>query len=562
LASRSPGGFIARRLTFTIVATSLFFGWACLVGFQRNMLSPVVALSLLASINAVLAIAWINGVGRELNFMDEQRVNSERFLEEIIDAAPAVIYLRDLKGNLLRSNREFEQVRAACSEEQALFPPDGELSPAEARVLSERAGHSQEIECRMHGEKHTFLSQHFPVFNKLDRLVAIGVVATDITDRKKMEVALRKSEESFRVLADAIPVVVWTSDDQGRASYFNFRWLEYTGLELAESLDFGWKRALHPDDAETVQKALARGTVTLDPLAIETRLRRRDGTYRWHSTRAIPTVENNKLVRWFGTCIDIDDQKRLNDILENKVAERTQALTRVNHELEAFSYSVSHDLRAPLRSMDGFSRLVLEKYGDKIDDQGRSYLNRVRSASQSMAGIIEDLLMLSRIGRTEIVRESVDLSQLAEEIIDEKRRVEPERNVDVRIEGHLHAVGDASLLRIALFNLFDNAWKYTSKRNPSRIEFFSRNEPNGKKIFIVRDNGEGFDMAHADQLFKAFSRLHRSVEFPGTGIGLVTARRIFERHGGEIWAESALGQGATFSFTVPNKTVPNKREAQ
>jgi light-regulated signal transduction histidine kinase (bacteriophytochrome) len=235
--------------------------------------------------------------------------------------------------------------------------------------------------------------------------------------------------------------------------------------------------------------------------------------------------------------------------LNTALRDRAMILESVNHELEAFSYSVSHDLRAPLRAVDGFSRILLDEYADCLDDIGRDRLRRVRAAAQHMATLIDDLLKLSRITRSELKREDTDLSAVASEVIEELRKQEPGRNVQCTIEPGLIVWGDARLLRIVLDNLLGNAWKFTSKRPEARIEF-GRQMQNGEPVYFVRDNGAGFDMAYAEKLFGAFQRLHDTSEFPGTGIGLATAQRIIHKHGGRIWAEGAVEQGATFYFTL------------
>lgn len=250
-----------------------------------------------------------------------------------------------------------------------------------------------------------------------------------------------------------------------------------------------------------------------------------------------------------------EEIRQLNVNLEQRVLERTNDLAVANQELEAFSYSVSHDLRAPLRAMDGFSQALLEDYADKLDDQGKDYLQRVRNATQRMGQLIDDMLTLSRVTRTAMRRETIDLGALAAAVIAELQRSEPERKVDWRIEPDLIAQGDAGLLRIVLVNLLGNAWKFTGKTANAKIEFGAASVPDagnaeGMTAFFVRDNGAGYDMAYADTLFGAFQRLHPVSDFPGTGIGLTLVQRILHRHGGRVWAEGAVGQGATFYFTL------------
>jgi signal transduction histidine kinase len=243
-----------------------------------------------------------------------------------------------------------------------------------------------------------------------------------------------------------------------------------------------------------------------------------------------------------------------NEQLRSEIGERkniTEALIEANKELEAFSYSVSHDLRAPLRTIDGFSHALLEDCADKLDDEGKAHLNRIRAATQRMGMLIDDLLNLSRLSRTEMRRQSLDISALAGSIASELQKAQPERQIELRIEDGLKTTADPGLLRVVLENLLNNAWKFTSKRDSAHIEFgMARGNGNGAAAYFVRDDGAGFDPAYADRLFGVFQRLHAMTEFAGTGVGLATVQRIVHRHGGRIWAESAVGQGATFYFTL------------
>ncbi len=242
--------------------------------------------------------------------------------------------------------------------------------------------------------------------------------------------------------------------------------------------------------------------------------------------------------------------KKLNIELERRVFERTAQLELANKELEAFSYSVSHDLRAPLRSIDGFSTALLQDYSDKLDETGKNFLRRVGKATQKMGVLIDDLIKLSRISRTELRRTQVDLSLLSQNIISELQRDEPNRNVEFIIAQELKAECDPNLINVVIENLLRNAWKYTSKKTNSCIEFNTIQNNEEKITYFVKDNGAGFDMKYAEKLFGPFQRLHSETDFPGTGIGLATVKRIINRHGGNVWAEAEIEKGATFYFTL------------
>jgi signal transduction histidine kinase len=248
---------------------------------------------------------------------------------------------------------------------------------------------------------------------------------------------------------------------------------------------------------------------------------------------------------------DSELQKAQNE-LEQRVSERTRELESTNQELEAFSYSVSHDLRGPLDALNGFSYMLLKNYSDKLDATGKESLQSIRAAAMRMSELIDDLLNLSRITSSAIHREKIDLSEFAHTIMAELRRAKPDRDVEFVAAPSAEAFADARLLRIVMDNLLRNAWKYTSRHATARIEF-GRQDKNGRSVYFIKDDGSGFDPNSADRLFQPFHRLHSAADFPGNGIGLATVRRIIQRHGGNVWAEGTVEEGATFYFTLGSR---------
>jgi PAS domain S-box-containing protein len=405
-----------------------------------------------------------------------------------------------------------------------------------------------------------------------------------LAERDRLTETLRESESFYRQTLESVPGMTFTTQPDGYCDYQSQQWVEFTGVPMADHLGDGWNRLLHPDDRPRAYAAWCAAVEGRAPYDLEYRVRKHDGAYEWFKVRGRP-IRNDagEIVRWFGTAINVDSLihaqaavRHLNEQLEQRVLERTSELESANRELEAFCYSVSHDLRTPLRSIDGFSQATLEDYGERLDNTGRDYLNRVRNGCRQMDQLIDDLLRLSRVTRDQMCREPVDLTALAQAAICPLQEREPARVVDIRIAPGLTAIGDSRLLQAALFNLLANAWKFTAKTPAAVIEVGAEDggqrseigeslasvsapisdlSPASLPVFYVRDNGVGFDMRYAGKLFNAFQRLHTAQEFPGTGIGLATVARIIRRHGGRIWAKAAPGCGATFYFTLAPERV-------
>ena len=383
--------------------------------------------------------------------------------------------------------------------------------------------------------------------------VRIDGTFIDITERMRIEEELHKSEEKYRLLFQNAQIGMYRSKIDGSAFLdVNDKFAKILGFSREELLGTeGRIRWANPEDRGNMIKRLKEygGILT----NYETQVLAKNGDIR-EVLASIELHPNEGSLD--GTMMDITERKKaeeeikkLNESLERRVRERTNDLQISNKELEAFAYSVSHDLRAPLRTIDGFSHALLDDYDDKLDVQGKDYLRRVRAATQMMAQLIDDMLKLSRVTRTEMNIEKVNLTQIARSVIDELQKSQPERLINIKIADGLEDTADSRLMRVALENLLGNAWKFTGKQAEAVIEFGATKE-GGRKVYFIRDNGAGFDMAYVDKLFAPFQRLHTMEEYPGTGIGLATVQRVIHRHGGRVWAEGQVGKGATFYFSL------------
>jgi PAS domain S-box-containing protein len=413
-----------------------------------------------------------------------------------------------------------------------------------------------------------------PVLTESGEIIGATGLARDITERKQAEQDLQQSRALLQAAMDQSQAGIAIADaPDGRLRYVNQAGLFIRGGTAAELVDQvdaaryveSWHILHHDGTAYAPDEVpLARAVLYGETSEAEFIIRRDDEEDRIVLARAAPIRDAEGVVT-AGVVVfhDIterkqaeDEVRRLNAELEQRVVSRTAQLEATNRELEAFAYSVSHDLRAPLRAIDGFSAMVAEDAAEHLTAADVEHLQRVRDAAQRMGLLIDDLLGLSRTASRDLIVASVDLSSLAEEVLAELRREQPEREVDIVIAPHLRADADTTLLRMILVNLLGNAWKFTSKHETARIEV-GVSEANGECIFFVRDDGAGFDTRYAGNLFGAFQRMHSASEFEGTGIGLATVQRLVTRHGGRVWAEAEVEKGATFYFTLSGNGAPS-----
>jgi PAS domain S-box-containing protein len=379
----------------------------------------------------------------------------------------------------------------------------------------------------------------------------------NVAELRQTQLALERSEAHYRSLFDGVPVGLFRTTLEGQLLDTNPALVDMLGYPDKETLQ-ALKTGEHYVSLDDRHRWAAETQRSDQVTTYEVQLRRLDGQKIWVelTSRAVRD-EAGGFMFYEGSMVNISKRKIaeeslavLNAELEQRVRKRTAELETANQELEAFAYSVSHDLRAPLRGIDGYSKLLLEDYTDLLDEDARTYLDNVRQATQRMGQLIEDLLKLSRVTRAEMNRSLVNISLLAEDALESLRRQDPERQVKVNIDTDLCAQGDVNLLRIVTENLLGNAWKFTRNTPAAQIEVGKMHE-GGEWIFFVHDNGAGFEMKYAGKLFRAFQRLHDELDYEGTGIGLATVQRIIARHGGRVWAEGAPDKGATFFFTLP-----------
>lgn len=505
---------------------------------------------------------------------------SESRLQTIITNLTEGLAVVDLDGTILHFNRaalemhgfgtleESQQHLDRYAEIFELADLDGKIVPVDqwpvARILRGEQLRNVELVIRRRE------SDQEKIFNYGGLLVDDGagrpmmaiVTISDITERKRAVRDLLDSERRFRALIEHSSDSISLIDADNKILYLSPAVTAIEGYDPDELVGRDGLENTHPDDVEAVKETIGQLLANPGkPVPVVWRRRHKKGHWIWLEGRATNLLDDPVVRAIVTNYRDITERRQaeieihqLNETLEQRVRERTAELEVVNRELEAFSYSVSHDLRAPLRHINGFSLALLEDYAGTLDETGKGYLNEVREASQEMAQLIDDVLQLARVTRSEMHREKVNISELAEEVVKGiRKRSRGKRVVDVAVEEGLITYGDKRLLGIVLTNLFENSWKFTARREAAQIGFGMASS-NGKNGFFVRDNGAGFDMAYADKLFGAFQRLHSTSEFEGTGIGLATVQRIISRHGGRVWAEGKLDEGAIFYFSLPDDT--------
>ncbi|MEH1841432.1 MAG: PAS domain S-box protein [Nostoc sp.] len=515
--------------------------------------------------------------------MEEALRQRETELRLITDTLPVLISFVDSEQRYRFNNRAYQEWFGYSPTEiygKHLWEILGESAYQVVRPYVEQV---------LAGEQVTFESQvpyqdggtryihavYVPQFNQEGTVEGYAALITNISEqqaalreqqaalrqRNQAEAALRDSEEQYRILTEVSPQAIWMGDSHNGITYCNQYWFDYSGLTMEQTAGYGWIDIIHPDDRDHIFKTSMEAVANATNYETEIRFRRvSDGSYRWHIVRGLPFRDAaGQIIKWVGIASDIHDRKvveaalqQLNEMLEQRIQERTAQLEAANKELESFSYSVSHDLRSPLRHIAGFIELLQKRHSSTstLDEVSQRYLKIIAETSKQAGILIDELLTFSRMGRTEMRYININMEQLVEEIKRDLQIQIPGHTINWHIESLPEVQGDPSMLRLVLRNLIDNAVKYSQTRNPTEITVGSTDNEN-EVVFFVQDNGVGFNMQYVHKLFGVFQRLHSDPKFEGTGVGLANVQRIIHRHNGRVWAESVVDSGATFYFSLP-----------
>lgn len=525
--------FVATTFVTTILAS------------LTDIVFPMAGVTFLPSFGHALVLIWAVGFVYAINKHEIMTLTPASAAQGILNAMEEALLLLDRHKNILIANNAvlgllgYKEGGLAGEHVKLVLDPQTEKA-IDFYALSQLSHpYITDAEYRAKGGESIPVSLSAAIVNDKNADPAgIILTARDMREHMKMEKEIKRSEARYRSLVDNALVGIGIHQ-YGKIIYANERLSSMLGYTQQETVAMPLSDIIHHEERSfVISRSEKRQRGMTEPSTYEIRLQRKDGSVLYGLISNV-VIENDGYPATMFTVADISDTKiRLE-------------LEEANMELESFSYTVSHDLRAPLRSIEGFSKALAEDYDNVLDGRGRDYLKRIQTAVNLMGDLIEGLLALARLSRTEMFVSNVNLSKISRDIIAELRYAEPTRKARVTIQDDVIASGDRKMLQIVMDNLLRNAWKFTSKSAGAEIEFGTMSENAGEMVYFVRDNGAGFDDAYADKLFKPFQRLHSSDEFPGTGIGLATVEKIIRRHGGRIWAKGKMNEGAMFCFTLP-----------
>ena len=501
--------------------------------------------------------------------------DSKAILQLVLDNIPQGVFWKNRDSVYLGCNRVVWQTLGLAGPEELIGKSDFQFPSltheqaegfvrADRQVMESGLSQSAIIEPLTRFDGNTIWLETIKVPLRDSEGAIIGVLGTwqDVTHRRNAEEAIHRSEQRHRSLVLAMSEMVWTSNARGSQLRVVPPLELFTGMPRELIKGSGWLQAVHPDDRSRTATAWTTAVANRSHYNCEFQLRRADGEWRVIQSRGIPLQDQaGQVLEWVGVGIDITEQRRaemriqqLNSQLEQRVAERTRELESANKELEAFSYSVSHDLRAPLRAIDGFSRILLAEFASQLSDEAQEYLKDIRTNTRMMGQLVDDLLAFSRLGRSPLKRQNVSSDEVVKRCVSELLDPLDGPTIHLRIGRLPDCRADPSLLKQVWMNLISNAIKYSSKREVPDIEIGSLAGDGSEELtYFIQDNGVGFDMKYSHKLFGVFQRLHRSEEFEGTGVGLATVQRIVHRHGGRAWGKGVVDQGACFYFTLPRQ---------
>lgn len=498
-------------------------------------------------VTGLFALSWRQSEARRL---------AETVLQDLYDNAPCGYHTIDARGVIVKANATLlrwlgysrEEVEGKMSVRQLLEPAEQlgfDERWAEFRQKAVPIQHVERTYVGKDGRRLPLLLSGTVEKSRNGDFLSARFSLFDISDRKRVE---RDLDQFFTTSLDLMGIA---DAKEGRFLRVGPSWTKTLGWSAEEICSKPWLDFVHPDDvASTV--AAAQGLARGEPAVFfENRYRCRDGSYRWLSWKVPAPAPGESLL--YAVARDITEFKKTTDqikSLNEELARKVDEALAANKELEAFTYTVSHDLRAPLRAIDGFGRILVEDHGAALGPEGNRVVAVMTGNTRKMGQLIDDLLQFSRLGRKELEKMRVDMTDLAREAVEESRRANPGRTVEVRIDDLPPVQGDRTLLRQVWVNLVSNAFKYSRPAASARIEIGAARE-GGSTVYHVRDNGVGFDMKYADKLFGVFQRLHAKTEFEGTGVGLAIVHRVIQRHHGRVWAESRPGEGAVFRFSIP-----------